>query len=68
MCAVCPAHLILLCFITQTILSEEYRSLSSSLCNFLYSLVTSSLLSPNILLNTQFSGILNLCSSLNVSN
>ena len=38
------AHLILLDFITRTILSEEYRSLSSSLCSFLHSPVTSSLL------------------------
>ena len=30
----CPAHLILLNFITRTILSEEYTSLSSSLCIF----------------------------------
>jgi hypothetical protein len=32
-------------------LGEEYRSLSSLLCSFLYSPVTSSLLSPKILLN-----------------
>ena len=30
-CATCPAHLILLDFITRTILGEEYRSLSFSL-------------------------------------
>ena len=37
-CATCPAHLILLVFTTRTILDREYRSLSSSLCNFLHSL------------------------------
>ena len=55
--ATCPAHLILLGFITHTILGEECRSLSSSLCNLLHSPVTSSLLGPNILLNTIFSTI-----------
>ena len=44
--ATCPAHHILLDFITRTILGEEYRSLSSSLCNLLHSPVTSSLLGP----------------------
>ena len=54
-------------FITRTILGEENRSLSSSLCSFLHSLVTSSLLGPNIL-NTLFSNTLSLRSSLNASN
>ena len=66
-CATCPAHLILLNFITRTILGEEYRSLSSSLCSLLHSPVTSSLLGPNILLNTIFSNTLSFLSSLNVS-
>ena len=35
--ATCPAHLILLDFITRTLLGEEYRSFSSSLCNLLHS-------------------------------
>ena len=51
----CPAHLILLDVITRTILGEEYKSFSSWLCNLLHSPVTSSLLGPNILLNTMFS-------------
>jgi hypothetical protein len=35
--ATCPAHLILLSFITRTILVEKYRSLRSSMCSFLQS-------------------------------
>ena len=46
---------------------EEYRSLSSSLCSFLFSSVTSSLFGPNILLNTLFANTFSLPSSLNVS-
>ena len=64
--ATCPAHLILLDFITRTILGEEYRSLSYSLCSFLHSPVTSSLLGPNILLSTLFSNTISLHCSLNV--
>ena len=45
-----PTHLILFDLITRTILGEEYRSLSSSLCSFHHSSVTSSRLGPNILL------------------
>jgi hypothetical protein len=48
-------------------LGEEYRSLSSLLCSFLHSLVTLSLLGPNIFLDTLFSNTLSLCSSLSVS-
>ena len=40
--ATCPAHLILLDFITRTILGEGYKSFSCSLCNLLHSPVTSS--------------------------
>ena len=46
--ATCPAHLILLDFITRTIWCEGYKSFSSSLCNLLLSPVTSSLLGPNL--------------------
>jgi hypothetical protein len=48
-------------------LGEQYRSLSSSLCCFLHYSVTLSLLGVNILLNTLFSNILSLHSSLSVN-
>jgi hypothetical protein len=64
--ATCPVHLILLALITLTILGEEYKPCSSSLCSFLQPPVISSLLDPNILLSTLFSNTLNLWSSLNV--
>jgi len=65
--ATCSSHLILLDFSTRKILGEEYRSLRSSLCSFLHSPITSSILGPNILLNTLLSNIYSLRSSLNVS-
>ena len=61
-----PTHLILLDF-PLTIFGEQYRSLSSSLRNFLYSPVTSSLLGPKTLLSTLFLNTLSLHSSLTVS-
>ena len=65
--ATCPAHLILLNFITRTILGEEYKSFSSLLCNLLHSPVATSLLGPNILLNTLFSNTLSFLSSRSVN-
>ena len=62
-----PTHPIPLDFITRTIFGQQYRSFSSSLCSFLHSPVTPSLLGPNSLLNTLFSNTLSLCSSCNVN-
>ena len=48
-------------------IGEEYRSFSSSLCSFLLSFVTSSLLGPNIILKSLFSNTLSLRSSLYIT-
>ena len=61
--ATCPVHIILLYLITRNILGEVYRSLSSSLCNFLHYPVTLPLLGQNILLNTLCKNTLSLRSS-----
>jgi len=65
--ATCFTHITLFDFITRIILGEEYRSLISSLCTFLHSPVTSSLLGQNVLLSTLFPHTLSLPSSLNFS-
>ena len=53
------AHLILLDFITQTIWGEQTDHYTPHYVVFSHSLVTLSLLGPNILLNTLFSSTLN---------
>ena len=63
MLAACRAHPVFHDLITQKIFIEQYKSL----CSFLHSFVTLSLLGPNILLNTIFSNNFSLRSSLNVS-
>jgi len=64
--ATCPAHLILVELVTPIISVEECRSLISSVCSFLHSSVTFSLLGPNIVLSSLFSNTLSLCSSFKV--
>ena len=54
------AHLILLDLITRRIFYNEYRLLSSFLCSFLHSPVTSSLVGPNIPLSILYSSTLSL--------
>jgi hypothetical protein len=46
---------------------DEYKLWNSSLCNFLHSSVTWSLLGPNILLRTLLSNTFSLCSSLSAT-
>jgi len=55
-------------FITRRIYDEQYRSLSSSSCSYLHSLLPSTLLGSNIFLSTPFSNTLNLRSRCNVRN
>jgi len=47
-----PPHLVLLDLITRIMFVEQYRSFISTLCSFLHSPVTPSLLVPDVLLNT----------------
>ena len=61
----CPSHSSQ--FVTRTTFGEQYRSLSSSLCSFLPCPVTSSLLGPNILLNTLLVYLTNIIISFTVS-
>jgi hypothetical protein len=58
-------RLSLLDVLTRTLFGKENRSPSSSLCSFLHSPITSSLLGPNIHLSTLFSNTLSLRFSLN---
>jgi len=53
--------------ITQKILDDEYRSLSSTLCSFFLLTSYLVLLGPNITLSTLFSNTLSLHYSLSVS-
>jgi hypothetical protein len=60
------AHLILLYFIILIVCVEEYRSQSSSKCNFFHSPITSSLLGLNILLSILCLSTFIICFSLSV--
>jgi hypothetical protein len=63
----CPAHLILLDFITLFIFNEEQKSCSTPLCNYLKFPRTSSLLLPNVFFSALFSNTIRLCSAISVT-
>jgi hypothetical protein len=62
--ATCPAHLIILVLIIQSIFGQDYKSWSSPLCSFLQSANILSLFGLNVLLSTLFLNTLNLYSNL----
>ena len=68
LCAISPAHLILFCDLITVIIiiDEEYNLWSFSLCHFLHSPVTSSLLGQSIFLHALFCSAFSLCSSMNL--
>jgi len=65
--ATCTLHCTLLDLNTQIIFGEQYRSLSSSLCSFLHSPDTFSLLYRHMLVNTTISNTISLRFSRNTS-
>jgi hypothetical protein len=52
MLSTCPTYLILLEFVTPVIFNEEYKLRSVSLCNFFRTIITTSIISRNILFST----------------
>jgi hypothetical protein len=65
-CTFLVPHNIIIDLITRIIFGDEYRSLSSSLCDLPHFPVTSSLLGRNMFLSTLFPNTISLGSSLNV--
>ena len=62
--AICPTHLTLLNLITLVMCGKEYKLGSSSVSQIFFSLISTSLLGPNIFLSNMFSQTDGLCSSL----